>query len=324
MGCYTPLQGYKDIATGGLVFVKKGNAQKMEVACGQCFGCRSDHALMWTIRITHEAYLYDNQHGNSWVTLTYQDPDACTPEQFGAAQYLPDPPSLRPSDVSKFIRALRKQENKIHKKLKIPPRKIRYFYCGEYGELGRPHYHVCMFNHTFDDTQLFKDDEGLYTYTSPSLQNLWPHGFSTVQPLSYRNAAYTAGYVFKKITGKRAEEHYLRCDEYGVAYWLKPEFIRMSTGNKNPPCGLGAGFYEKYSNDIFPSDETPVPGKGVVQYVPRYYQNILQSEAPDVLETVKESRQAFYKAHPEDFTPERLRDKYKCAKARQHLKRTIQ
>lgn len=313
MGCYTPLQGYKDIATGGLVFSKKGNAQKMEVACGQCFGCRCDHALMWSIRITHEAHLYDNQHGNSWLTLTYRDPSACTEKQFKNSQYLPDPPSLRPSDVSKFIRALRKQN----------PQKIRYFYCGEYGELGRPHYHLCIFNHTFDDQRLFTDDEGNCIYTSESLEKLWPHGFSTVGPLNYKTAAYTAGYVFKKITGKRAEEHYLRCDEYGVAYWLKPEFIRMSTGNKNPPCGLGAGFYEKYADDIFPADETPVPGKGVMQYVPRYYQNILQSEAPDQLELIKELRQVYHKAHASDFLPERLRDKYKCAKARHNLKRKL-
>ncbi len=311
MACYTPLQGYKDIATGGLVFAKKGNAQKMEVACGQCFGCRVDHALMWSIRITHESAM---QVANSWVTLTYRDADVCTKEQLKEGHYIPSDYSLRPVDVSKFIRSLRKANRN---------KKIRYFYCGEYGDLGRPHYHICIFNHTFTDTELFKDDEGLYTYTSPTLEKHWPYGFSTMQPLSYRNAAYTAGYVFKKITGKRADDHYLRCDEYGVAYWLKPEYIRMSTGNKNPPCGLGASFYEKYSSDIFPSDETPVPGKGVMQYVPRYYQNILQSENPSQLELVKDLRQTYFDSHREDFTPERLRDKYKCAKARQHLKRTL-
>lgn len=97
----------------------------------------------------------------------------------------------------------------------------------------------------------------------------------------------------------------------------------MSTGNKKPPCGLGAGFYEKFSSDIFPADETPVPGKGVMQYVPRYYQNILQKDDPAQLELVQALRQTFYREHRADFTPERLRDKYKCAKARQNLKRTL-
>ncbi len=271
---------------------------------------------MWSIRIIHESCLYLDQHGNSWVTLTYRDPWACTKKQFKERQFIPADYSLRPSDVSKFIRALR-QKNKDHK--------IRYFYCGEYGDLGRPHYHLCIFNHSFNDLQLFKDEEGLYTYTSPTLEKLWPHGFSTVSDLTYNNAAYTSGYCFKKITGKRARDHYLRCDpDTGEAYWLKPEFIRMSTGNKKPPCGLGAGFYEKYQSDIFPADETPVPGKGVMQYVPRYYQNILQKDDPAQLELIKELRQIYHQAHRADFTPERLRDKYICARARQHLRRTLQ
>ncbi len=269
---------------------------------------------MWSIRIIHESHLYDDRHGNSWLTLTYRDPGKCTDRQFKAGQYIPADYSLRASDVSKFIRALRKQN---------PDHKIRYFYCGEYGDLGRPHYHVCLFNHTFNDVQLFEDNEGLYTYTSPTLDALWPYGFSTVAPLNYETAAYTAGYVFKKITGKRALDHYLRCDDYGVAYWLRPEFIRMSTGNKKPPCGLGAGFYEKFKDDIFPSDTSPVPGKGVMQQVPRYYQNILQSTDPGQLELVKSLRQQYLKSHREDFTPERLRDKYECAKANHNLKRRL-
>ncbi len=270
---------------------------------------------MWAIRIIHESYLHLDNFGNSWLTLTYRDPWDCTKEQFKKRQFVPPDHSLRPSDVSKFIRALRKQN---------PDHKIRYFYCGEYGDLNeRPHYHVCLFNHSFNDQQLFKDDEGVYTYTSPSLDKLWPHGFSTVAELNFETASYTAGYVFKKITGKRAADHYLRCDEHGEAYWLRPEYIRMSTG-RGKPSGLGAKFYEKYSTDIFPSDETPVPGHGTVQLVPRYYQNILQSEDPDTLELVKKLRKNFIQAHRADFTPERLRDKYICARAKQsQLKRNL-
>jgi len=315
MACYTPLKGYKDIISGGLTFDKSKSHSPLEVACGQCIGCRTDHRIMWTIRIIHEAHLHDGDHGNQWLTLTYRDRGTCTDEQLKSGHYIPADYSLRPSDVSKFIRALR-QQNKDHK--------IRYFYCGEYGELGRPHYHLCLFNHQFNDLQLFKDEEGLYTHTSPALEKLWPHGFSTISDLNYNTAAYTAGYVFAKITGKKARDHYLRCDEYGVAYWLQPEFIRMSTGNKKPPCGLGAGFYEKYKDDIFPSDETPVPGKGTVQLVPRYYQNILKSQDPSQLELVKDLRQMFRKNHLEDFSPARLHDKHICAKARHNLKRTLQ
>ena len=310
MPCYSPLQGYKDPVTGGLTFDKNGTAQKLEVACGQCLGCRVDHRLMWSIRIIHEASLHVDCFGNSWATLTYRDPSTCTDDQYKNGHHVPADYSLAPSHVSKFIRSLRKA-NSDHK--------IRYFYCGEYGELGRPHYHICIFNHSFNDQYLYKDDEGFYTYTSEELTKHWPHGFTTVAPLNLRTAAYTAGYAFKKITGKKAADHYLRCDQHGEAYWLLPEFIRMSTGNKKPPCGIGAGFYEKYQTDIFPSDTSPVPAHGEFELVPRYYQNILAKRNPKMLEDVKVLRQEFITAHAADFTPERLRDKYACARAKQNL-----
>jgi len=262
---------------------------------------------MWAIRIVHESYLHLDDQGNSFVTLTYRDPAECNDQQYKNGYYIPADLSLRPQDVQKFIRRLRKSVK----------HKIRYFYCGEYGdENQRPHYHICLFNHSFIDQALYRDDEGFYTYTSPTLDQLWPYGFSTIAALNFETAAYTAQYALKKITGKRAEEHYLRCDDYGVAFWLLPEYIRMSTGRKKP-CGLGAQFYAKFTDDIFPSDEVPVPGKGIIKKVPRYYQNILASENPAQLELVRELRQVFIKAHRADFTPERLRDKYICAQARQ-------
>jgi len=278
----------------------------MEVACGQCLGCRIDHRLMWSIRIVHESCMYEN---NSWLTLTYRDPAECDAKQYKNAYHIPEKYSLTPSHVADFIRSLRKAN---------APKKIRYFYCGEYGdENQRPHYHMCLFNHSFDDQELWKDDEGLYTYTSGELQKHWPYGFTTVAELNVHTAAYTAGYALKKITGKRAEEHYLRCDEHGEAYWLLPEYIRMSTG-RGKPSGLGAKFYEKFHTDIFPSDTSPVPGYGESQLVPRYYTNILAEHDPKMLKGVKLLRQEFIKNHAADFTPERLRDKYICAKAKEN------
>ncbi len=308
MPCYSPLKGYKDITTGGLVFDKKNAHSRMEVACGQCLGCRVDHRLMWSIRIIHEASMHIDNFGNSWATLTYRDPSACDEKQFKNRHYIPEKYSLTPSHVSDFIRSLRRA-NTDHK--------IRYFYCGEYGdENERPHYHICLFNHSFNDQYLWKDDEGVYTYISTELQKHWPWGFTTCSELTMDNAAYTAGYAIKKITGQRANDHYLRCDEHGEAYWLLPEYIRMSTG-RGKPSGLGAKFYEKYHSDIFPADETPVPSNGTVRLVPRYYQNILAERDPAMLERIKQLRNDFITAHAADFTPERLRDKYICARAKQ-------
>jgi len=144
-----------------------------------------------------------------------------------------------------------------------------------------------------------------------------------VAELNFQTASYTAGYAAKKVTGKKAAEHYLRCDEHGEAYWLLPEYIRMSTG-RNKPCGLGAEYYKKFKTDFFPSDESPVPGHGVVQFVPRYYTNILAADDPGTYALVRDSRQKFISDHREDFTPERLEDKYINARAKQNqLKRTL-
>ncbi len=270
---------------------------------------------MWSIRIIHEASMHLDSYGNSWVTLTYRSPGECTDGQYRDGLYVPKDYSLHPSHVSKFIRSLRRG-NRDHR--------IRYFYCGEYGDINeRPHYHLCIFNHSFNDQYLWKDDEGFYTYTSESLAKHWPWGFSTVAELNLRTAAYTAGYAFKKITGKRAWDHYLRCDEHGEAYWLMPEYCRMSTG-RGKPSGIGASFYEKFNSDIFPADVSPVPGHGSRQLVPRYYQNILAEQEPEMLADIKELRQKFITAHAADFTPERLRDKYICARAKEsHLKRNL-
>jgi len=308
MPCYKPLKGYRDPFTGALKFNKKDTLQEMEVACGQCLGCRVDYTLMWSIRIAHEASMHQHNYGNSWATLTYRDASACTEQQYKDGHHIHPQGQLIPSHVSKFIRSLRKA-NSDHK--------IRYFYCGEYGdENQRPHYHICIFNHTFHDQYLWKDDEGVYTYESQELQSHWPYGFTTVSELTLDNAAYTAGYCHKKITGDKAHDHYLRCDQYGEAYWLLPEYCRMSTGRKFP-AGLGASFYEKFNTDIFPSDTSPIPGHSEKQLVPRYYTNILAEQNPAMLEKIKATRQEFISAHAADFTPERLHDKYICARAKQ-------
>lgn len=279
--------------------------ETLDVACGQCIGCRTDRALVWAMRIVHESTLYETEYGNCFVTLTYRDESDCTREQHKKGHYLPRDGSLDASHFQRFIKRLRKHF----------PQKIRYFHCGEYGtETQRPHYHACLFNVDFDDVSVYKQDQGITTYESRRLQKLWPYGFSTVGELNYDTACYTARYVLKKITGLQADDHYLRADDYGVAYWLKPEYVTMSL-----KPGIGRQWYEKYKTDIFPSDTTPVPGHGIVQKVPRYYQTILAEENPEVLELVKKIRKQFIQSHADDFTPARLMDKYKV-----HLTKTNQ
>ncbi len=261
---------------------------------------------MWAMRIVHEASLHVDQFGNCFVTFTYRGKAECSLEQLAKGQYVPDDYSLNKKHFQKFIRRLRKHF----------PQHIRYFHCGEYGDVNlRPHYHACLFNCSFDDMVVEKTEQGITTYSSATLQKLWPYGFCTIGELNYDTAAYTAGYILKKINGQQAMEEYLRSDEYGVAYWVVAPYVTMSL-----KPGIGAKFYEEFKDDFFPSDESPVPGKGIINKVPRYYETILAAENPQLLEVVKALRQEFIKAHGADFTPERLRAKYECQKARQSRK----
>lgn len=303
MACYSPLKGYRDPDTNGLCFKKtRINQEPLEVACGQCLGCRTDRALMWAVRIVHESTLHQDSYGNCFVTLTYRDKSDCTAEQLANGYHVPDDYSLNKAHFRNFAKRLRKHF----------PQKIRYFHCGEYGDqTQRPHYHACLFNVDFTDGIVWSDHEGIITYESPLLNSLWPYGFATVGQLNYETAAYTARYILKKITGHQAEDHYLRNDEYGVAYWLQPEYVTMSL-----KPGIGHDYYQRYKHQIFPADIAAVPGKGNVNKVPRYYQKILESEDPATLELVREIRQDFIEKHQHDFTPERLMDRYKVHKSK--------
>ncbi len=303
MPCYSPLKGYKDHQTGGIIFKRTSHTtHTMEVACGQCFGCRLDRTRMWAMRLVHEAELHLDDQGSCFVTLTYRDQRECNENQLKHNYYLPPDTSLHKSHFQKFIKRLRKQF----------PQKIRYFHCGEYGDENlRPHYHACLFNVRFDDQVVYQDKEGLITYESETMAELWPYGFSTIAELNFETAAYTAGYILKKVNGRQADDEYLRNNADGVASWVLPPYVTMSL-----KPGIGKKFYEKYKSDFFPSDTCPVPGKGVFQKVPRYYETIYADSSPAGMEKIKELRKKFKQAHLEDFTPERLQDRYICARAK--------
>ena len=314
MPCYSPLKGWKDDDTGGIKFRPDGAREKMEVACGQCLGCRLDHSRMWAMRIVHEASLWEGERGNCFVTLTYREKYECDEEQFRNGYHVPDDWSLNKAHFQKFMKRLRKHFGG----------KIRFFHCGEYGNkcqhgldlslvkcpmcnVGRPHYHACLFNCGFLDLEPYDSHNGELRYTSPTLEKIWKYGFVDVGALNFESAAYVARYVMKKITGVKADDWYL-LKEDGV--YAQPEYITMS---RRP--GIAKEWFDKYKDDLFPADNVPVPGKGVINGVPRYYGNLMSELEPEVMEEVKRLRQVFMREHADEFTPARLMDKYKVKKA---------
>ena len=256
-------------------------------------------------------------------------------------KHVPDDWSLNKVHYKLFMKRLRKE---------FKTNEIRYFAAGEYGRkckhgidlsrvncplcnCGRPHFHACIFNLSFDDLEPYQSDGGIIRYTSPTLERIWGYGFVDVGEVTYASASYTAGYVLKKVKGVKSDYHYLTYDLDGVITWIQPEFVLMSRGKTCeehrgmdyqvdcPNCsrGIGRDWLEYYADDVFPSDEVPVVGKGVVKGVPRYYYEWLKESNPEMYEEMKKVRQRFMKEHEDDYTPKRLMDKHICAKAREKL-----
>lgn len=338
--------GYKDPETGGIKYRKAGTHEKMDIACGSCIGCRLDRSRMWAMRITHESTLYENGHGNSFITLTYRPKDQCTLEQLEKKQHVPDNWSLsepqraiytdlktgtektiqvEQSHFQGFMKRLRKGVARIDKEEGRPKRKIKYYQCGEYGEickhgidlskvkcplcnLGRPHHHAILFNVRPLDLVPYAQEGDTIRYTSPTLEKLWGYGFVDVGNVTQQSAAYCARYIMKKITGEKAEDHYKAITEDGEIQNLTPEYSSMSNG-------IGEAFYNRFEKDFFPSDETPVPGKGIVPLVPRYYTEKLKNDNPEMHEQVKNKRIRQRRQNQEEYSRERLYTKYKVKKA---------
>ncbi len=293
MTCYSPLKGFQNKEDGGIVFKRSSLAgADMDVACGQCIGCRIDKSKEWAARIVHESQMHQE---NTFVTLTYDEKN------------LPSDGSLNKEHFQLFMKRLRK---------KYEDTKIRYFHCGEYGEkLSRPHYHACIFGIDFSDRIPHSSRNDVITYTSETLQQIWGKGFCTLGELNYQTAAYTARYIMKKITGNQAQDHYQRLNiETGELYQLQPEYVTMSLGRKRGQ-GIGGSFYEKYKTDFFPRDECPIPGKGVYKKIPRYYETLFAEQDPETYETIKKQRKQYRDKHAGEYTGKRLDAKYQVKKA---------
>lgn len=301
MPCYSPLQAWRSREINpsgrrGLVFSPKGAQapdDPLEIACGQCIGCRLERSRQWAVRCVHEASLYED---NCFITLTFNE------ESLKARE---NPKSLDVSDFQKFMKRLRKRYGK----------NIRFFHCGEYGDkYGRPHYHACIFNHDFDDRRLYSVRDNVRLYTSESLAELWPFGFSSVGDVTFDSAAYVARYIMKKITGEHAWHHYSEID-YETGEIINPRKPEYTTMSRRP--GIGKGWYDLYKNDLYPHDR--VVCNGAKMNVPKFYDKQLEKENPYQLEDLKAERVEKAKVHQDDNTPERLRVKEKIKQSKLNM-----
>lgn len=210
------------------------------------------------MRCLHESQLYQD---NCFITLTYD------------REHLPDDYSVHVRPLQLFFKKLRKD---------LGSKKIRFFACGEYGEINlRPHFHALIFNHDFNDKVLHSIERENRIYTSLSLSKFWPYGFTTLGDITFESAAYVARYNMKKVNGENADIYYLRKNpETGFWHRVEPEFIVMS---RRP--GIGAPWLEKFKKDVYPDDF--VLTRGMKMLPPRFYDQQLSEEE---LQQVKRRR----------------------------------
>lgn len=343
MPCFRPVptwvHPFKRTESGKKLLIFEYNASTcnspipdMHVPCQSCIGCLLSKSCEWAARIGHEASLHWN---NCWLTLTLNDDYKNTRQ---------NPYSLergQKSEMTRFLKRLRKKYTPKNPYPKGTPEHeqfrmdnaIRFFYCGEYGETcfhcnrterecscghyypwrGRPHYHVCLFNHDFTDKRYFKTINGCDHYTSDELDLLWTDprtglnmGYATISDLTPDSAAYTARYSLKKIRGDLAYEpddvtgllHYQRLTRYGEVVDLVPEYIRMST---NP--GIGKHWLDQFSKEILDNDTMLFKELRIKPAA--YYDKKLALSSPEIFEENKQNRIDRAKNNP-DNTPQRL------------------
>lgn len=264
MQCYRPIGGYyarklNDTKKRSVVFtLADGYADRpVQLPCGKCIGCRLERARQWAVRCMHEAKLYER---NCFVTLTYNEGN------------VPRTPSglltLEPRDLTLFLKKLRWRYGAG----------IRYFQCGEYGDrTERPHHHLLLFNHDFDDRVRHGSSEsGAPLYTSRSLDNLWGFGDCSIGEATFESAGYIARYTMKK-----AGESWI--DKSPVLDGRVPEYLTMS---RRP--GIGYGWCVKNHRDYYPSDQVVVNGKA--SRPPRYYDGVMEKISRGKMLRVKYAR----------------------------------
>ncbi len=262
MPCYHPITAYRarnpnPSGKYSLVFhlPRSYKAEEVKIPCGQCIGCRLERSRVWAMRCVHESQLHKD---NCFLTLTY---DSSRLESFGRDY------TLVPSDFVNFMKRLRKC---------YKDEKIRFFHCGEYGELNqRPHHHAIIFGFDFADKRLLSINHGQRIFRSSTLERLWPYGYSSIGSVTFESCAYVARYIMKKQTGDKAEQYY---------DGRVPEYVTMS---RRP--GIAGDWIRQYKDDVYSYDHVVLPG-GIECRPAKYYDRIFDEIDHDKLEKIKEKR----------------------------------
>lgn len=312
------------------------------IPCRRCNECKINYAQEWSIRCYHE---FQVRKIGCFLTLTIDSnkcklflDDAKKMKRYckgckKGSRYFKYPPDYT---LLKgwFLDELKRIRDVLLKRYCV---KVRYFGCGEYGELDdRPHYHLLLFGYNFMDRVYWKkSSKGIDTYLSEELSDLWPYGIAMIEEINYRACMYVAKYVTKKL---KYYDDQVAFENY---YGREPEFIFMSKGNcqsnrciylddiiknckglnslrnlNNPYCkycektrgGLGYDWFLRYKDDVLKKGYITI--NGIKYDIPSYYLDILKLTDREKYDSFKLQKlirmRDEYEEHPEELSSERM------------------
>lgn len=189
------------------------------VACGHCEECLNSAALDFMQRVYLESLYFNSVH---FVTLTYDNEylpfqvdkraiQESYSDRFHRAGVLSDIlvcPSLRRKDVISHIKLFR---DVIH-------HQFSYTFIGEYGKLGRPHYHGLFFGLTDTEAKRF-------------CREFWPFGYTDLKPVPLGGSNHSDVSAVGLYVAK-----YLRKGDFE-----KPEVLSRSCEAPRPFSSVGLG-----------------------------------------------------------------------------------
>jgi hypothetical protein len=203
----------------------------LDVPCGKCTNCRVQKREEWSLRCLHELTAHED---SIFVTLTY------------ANEHVPKNMSLKKKHLQDFLKRLRKY---------ISPDKIRYFACGEYGELSeRPHYHLIIYGIGFRHIEFIKKAWPFCDWNVPQIANA---SFGLVE---YESIRYVAQYIDKKLSGFHESVNHTYLDRENV--------FRL--------CSMGLGRDYVIANKERLEKDLHCTHRGKRVSLPRYYLNKLE------------------------------------------------
>lgn len=198
--------------------------------CNKCLYCRKRRSFELAARCVLHASCYLE---NMFLTLTYDE----SIDGYHNKKHYPD--------IQKFNKRLRSHVWRTYKK------RIEVFNVHEYGKNGKKHWHLIVFNFSFPDKEVHTYSNSIPLFKSAKLNQLWPHGFSTVGDVSEASAMYQAQYMEKDY---------------------KNGNITNDKKSQSRHSGLGKPFFLKHYKQILRLGYVPFSGRKLP--LPRYFEKL--------------------------------------------------